>query len=157
LTLTLPHDVVEALRRLHPDPGWAIVSLAERLTDRTRALHSRPAPFVELAELSPGRALIIVDPRIVRSVAGVSVVAVAPHRAILAFEEGRGLADLELGLVERLQAPKIPPAARKALRVLHRRIRQWRRSGRYRLLTRSIVLVDRRNRSSRGRSPRARP
>ena len=30
LALTLPDDVVKGLRRIHPDPGWAIVSLYEK-------------------------------------------------------------------------------------------------------------------------------
>ena len=36
LALTLPHDVVAALRRIHPDPAWAIVSLYEKVAKKAR-------------------------------------------------------------------------------------------------------------------------
>lgn len=39
--LTLPLDVVRGLRRIHPDPGWAIVSLYERLADKVLPRHGQ--------------------------------------------------------------------------------------------------------------------
>ena len=50
LALTLPHDVVSALQRIHPDPAWAIVSLFEgpgKTDDRAVPVRS---PVVELAQ-----------------------------------------------------------------------------------------------------------
>jgi hypothetical protein len=157
LALTLPHDVVRALRRIHPDPAWAIVSLYERLARTDRRSRPGGRPTVELAQLSPRNALIVVDPRAIRSVPGVSVVPVAAGRAFLAFDEGRGLADLELAVVERLQDPKASAAVRKELTVLRRQIRHWRRSRRLRFSTRSVILVERVSGPRRGRRPRARP
>jgi hypothetical protein len=145
LALTLPHDVVRGLGRIHSDPAWAIVSLYER---RTRKAHRpRPAPgsAFELAQLSPDSALIIVDPRVIQSVPGVSVVPVAAGRAFLAFDEGRGLADLEVALRDRLQQGKVNPHLRRELDVLHRQIRDWRHSRRLRFSRRSIILVERVN------------
>ncbi len=142
LPLTLPHDVVRSLRRIHPDPAWAVVSLSERARPPERA-EDRSSRFpVELASLSTRRALIVVDPKTIPSVPGVSVVPVAAGRAFLAFDQGRGLADLELAIVERLRNPKTGAAARKELSRLHRRIRSWRNSRRFRLSTRSIILVE---------------
>jgi hypothetical protein len=143
LALTLPHDVVSALRRIHPDPAWAIVSLIEKVTHTPS--HAPPAarPAAELARLSPDSALIVVDPRALRSVPGMSVVPVASGRAFLAFEEGRGLADLELAVLERLQDTKLDPTMRKELKVLHRQVRDWRRERGFRFSKRSIILVER--------------
>jgi hypothetical protein len=157
LALTLPDDVVRALERIHPDPAWAIVSLYERLARSDRQSRPRGRPAVELARLSPRSALIVVDPRVIRSGPGVSVVPVAAGRAFLAFDEGRGLADLELALVERLRNQKTSAAMRKELGVLHRQIRHWRRSRSFRPSTRSIILVERVSRPRRGRRPRVRP
>ena len=157
LALTLPHDVVGALRHIHPDPAWAIVSLYERLARTERRLRPARQAAVELAQLSPHSALIVVDPRTIRSVPGMSVVPVAAGRAFLAFQEGRGLADLELAVLDRLQAPKTSTPLRRELGVLHRQIRDWRHSRGYRFSTRSIILVERRRKPRRGRPPRARP
>ena len=156
LALTLPQDVVGALRRIHPDPAWAIVSLYERLAQTD----SHPPPIshhvVELAQLSARSALIVVDPRVLRSVPGMSVVPVASGRAFLAFDEGRGLADLELAVFERLHDPSISAAMRKELRALHRQVRDWRQERGFRFSKRSIILVERVSSPRRRRVPRAR-
>lgn len=157
LAVTLPHDVVHGLQRIHPDPGWAIVSLYEKLTDKATRWRREPGPIVELAQLSPDSALIVVDPQLIQSVPGVSVVPMTTGRAFLAFGEGRGLADLEVAILDRLRRGKDSPLVRKKLTVLHRQIRDWRRSRRLRLSTRSIILVEGVNSARRGHRSRARP
>jgi hypothetical protein len=145
VAISLPQDVVTGLRRIHPDLGWAIVSLYERGLRRIREPRGQPGPqgsTVDLAQLSSHGALIVVDPHVVPSVPGVSVVPVAAGRAFLAFDPGRGLADLELAIEDKLRDGKSTPAGRKELTHVHRQIRNWRRSRRLRLSTRSIILVD---------------
>lgn len=143
LALTLPHDVVRGLRRVHPDPAWAIVSLYEKLADKRHRPRRASGSSIDLAQLSPDSALIVVDPQLIQSVPGVSVIPVAAGRAFLAFGEGRGLADLEVAVLDRLQNRKASPVVRKELTTLHRRIRGWRRSRRLRFSTRSIIIVER--------------
>jgi hypothetical protein len=155
--LTLPHDVVDGLRRIHPDPAWAIVSLYEKRADKVHHPRRETGRRAELAQLSPDSALIVVDPQLIQSVPGVSVVPVAAGRAFLAFGEGRGLADLEVAVLDRLQTDKVSPAVRKELTGLHRQIRDWRRSRRLRFSTRSIIIVERVNPGRLGRRVRARP
>jgi hypothetical protein len=87
----------------------------------------------------------------------VSVVPVAAGRAFLAFEEGRGLADLEVAASDRLRDRKASPAVRKELIVLQRQMRDWRRSRRLRFSTRSIIIVERVNGARRKRRQQARP
>jgi uncharacterized protein YjiS (DUF1127 family) len=157
LALTLPHDVVHGLRGIHPDPAWAIVSLYERLGGKARHPHRQRRSRIELAQLSPDSALIVVDPQLIQSVPGVSVVPMAAGRAFLAFGEGRGLADLEVAVLDRLDKGKDSPIVRQELTVLYRRIRGWRRSRRLRFSTRSIIIVERVNPGHRGRRSRARP
>jgi hypothetical protein len=157
VALTLPHDVVQGLQRIHSDPAWAIVSLYEKLGDKAHRPSRESGSHIELARLSPDSALIVVDPQLIQSVPGVSVVPVAAGRAFLAFGEGRGLADLEVAVLDRLQNGKVSPAVRKQLVVLHRQIRGWRRSRRLRFSTRSIIIVERVTQSRRGRRTRARP
>jgi hypothetical protein len=148
---------MDGLRRIHPDPAWAIVSLYEKARDKATRPRHEARPHVELAQLSPGSSLIVVDPQLIQSVPGVSVVPMAPGRAFLAFGEGRGLADLEVAILDRLENAKDSPAVGKQLTAFHRQIRDWRRSRRLRLSTRSIIIVERvtparRGRQSRGRS-----
>ena len=158
LALTLPHDVVQGLRRIHPDPAWAIVALYERRAGKVPRPRREAKPGLELAQISPnGDALIVVDPRVITSVPGVSVVPVAAGRAFLAFDEGRGLADLEGGVLDRLQDRKVDPAAREELTSLHRQIRNWRRSRRLRFSTRSIILVGGANDARQRRGAGSRP
>jgi hypothetical protein len=156
LALTLPHDVVTALRRIHPDPAWAIVSLYEKAARRRRPATPPRPPAIDLAQLSNRSALIVVDPRALRSAPGMSVVPVASGRAFLAFDEGRGLADVELAVVEQLRDPKIDAAARKELQALERQVRSWRRGRGFRFSKRSIILVERTPRPRAPRSKRAR-
>lgn len=157
VALTLPQDVLRGLRRTHPDPAWAVVSLYEGRAGTEQRVRPAPRAAVELAKLSPRSALIVVDPRSIRSMPGVSVVPVAAGRAFLAFEQGRGLADLELAVIERLQDPKASATVRRELTLLRRHIRDWRRSRRFRLFTRSIILVERVGRPRAGRRRRGQP
>ena len=143
LALTLPHDVVAALRRIHPDPAWAIVLLCEKGAPTNRHPLPSPRPAIELARLSARSTLIVVDPRALRSVPGMSVVPVAAGRAFLAFDEGRGLADLELAILEQLQDPESDPRTRTELRGLQQQVRDWRRGRGFRFSKRSIILVER--------------
>ena len=134
---------MHGLQRIHPDPAWAIVSLYEKLGDKAHPRRREPGPHVELAQLSPDSSLIVVDPQLIQSVPGVSVVPMAAGRAFLAFGEGRGLADLEVAVLDRLQKKKTSPAVREQLAAFHRQIRDWRRSRRLRFSTRSIIIVER--------------
>jgi hypothetical protein len=143
VALTLPHDVVRGLRGMHPDPAWAIVSLVQK-AGRGEA----PSPSgtkrvaFELAQLSGRRALIVVDPTIYRRLPGVSVIPMAPRRAFLALEAGRGIADLELAVLDRIEHPGIDGRERKELVALRRQLRSWRRSRHLCFSTRSIILVE---------------
>jgi hypothetical protein len=143
LALTLPDDVLRWLRTLHPDPAWAIVSLYERVARPPVRPRAERRPALELAQLSPHRSLIVVDARSFRSLPGVAVVPVAAGRDLLAFDEGHGIADLELAILDRIHDRTTPPEERRELGRLRRQVREWRRSRRLRFARRSIILVER--------------
>jgi hypothetical protein len=79
-----------------------------------------------------------------------SVIPVASGRAFLAFDEGRGLADLELAIVEQLRSPKTGAGARSELQALERQVRRWRLGRGFRFSKRSIILIGRTGRGRRG-------
>jgi hypothetical protein len=137
LTISLPGDVVAWLRKLDPDPAWAIVSLFERATKKARG-ELRTAELVQL----PGkRALILVRPDVFSGLAGVSVVPLSDGRGFLALESGRGIADLEVAVVDRLDAPALPAEQRVALGEVRQLLRDWRHQG-LQFVTRSILVVE---------------
>lgn len=80
------------------------------------------------------------------------MIPVAAGRAFLAFDHGRGLADLELAIRDRLDDPATRPGQRNELAALHRHLLEWRSSGRFRFSTRSIILVEHDSEPGRRRS-----
>ena len=137
LTISLPADVVAWLRKLDPDPAWAIVSLFERATKKTRG-ELRTAELVQL----PGkRALILVRPDVFFGLSGVSVVPLSDGRGFLALDSGRGIADLEVAVVDRLDAPALAVEQRAALGEVRQLLRDWRQQG-LQFVTRSILVVE---------------
>jgi len=114
LTLTLPGDVVEWLLTLHDDPAWAIVGLHERRGTLKRPSRSVKAA-AELVQLPGRRALILVRPEALRSVAGVSVVPLSDGRAFIALDAGSSAADLEVAVLDRLDAPGVSGEERAQL------------------------------------------
>lgn len=139
LTVTLPHDVVAWLERLHPDPAWAIVRLYERARRAAAPPASEP---VELVQLPGRRALILVRPEGFGGLPGVSLIPLQDGRAFLALEAGRGLADLELALLDRSEDARATPRERANLAAVRARIKAWRQEG-VRFETRSIIMAQR--------------
>jgi hypothetical protein len=140
VALTLPAEVVESLQRLNPDLGWAIVSLVER---SARAPRARPATEdAHLVEIGEGQSLIVVDAARVQGLPGVQAVPLSGTQAFLALEPGRGMADLELAIIDRLERLG-PGDERKPWERLRDRLRRWRRDRHLRFENRSIILVSR--------------
>lgn len=149
VAVTLPVGVIDALRAVDGDLGWAIVSLVEH-TRRRVAPGARPA--AQLVEIGSRQALIAVDPRVFRPLPGVQVVPLSKTQAFLALQPGRGMADLELAVGDRLaRLPARAPARRPLLRLL-RQLRQWRRGRDLTFETRSIIIVRGRRRAATSRS-----
>ena len=140
LSVSLPDDVIEWLETLDPDPAWAIVSLFEKARQR----HQSAAPRVgaELVQLPGKRALILVAPDVFDGLAGVSVIRLSDGRGFLALQAGKGYADLELAVVDMIDAVNVSPERRQALIEIRKQLRDWRQSG---LLfePRSILVVER--------------
>ncbi|MEO8483881.1 MAG: hypothetical protein ABI634_16850 [Acidobacteriota bacterium] len=140
VAITLPVKVVEMLHELDDDLGWAIVSLAEKTQGRTVR---RPVLEAELVEIGGGKSLIVVDTSIFRSLPGVDIVPFSHTQAFLALEAGRGMADLELAVQDRVAHLKPGSRVRPPLQRLLTQLQAWRRSRALRFDTRSIILVSR--------------
>jgi hypothetical protein len=141
VVLTLPEDVLAWLRTEHIDPGWAIVRLFERQNATSRSRERPTAPIAELAPL-PGRtALIVVSPDLLRGVDGVEIIPFADGRGFLALHTGRGMAELELSVIDAIERPNLDARQRTRLVSFRDQLRLWRRDRTLRFEERSIVLA----------------
>lgn len=149
LSVSLPEDVIHWLEAIDPDPAWAIVTMFEKA--RQRAGAARPEQPAELVQLPGKRALIIVTPDVFDGIEGVSVIRLSDGRGFLALEPGKGYADLELAVADRVDAPGVSPRQRQALANLRLQLREWRQSG-LRFEARSILVVERQDVGSKART-----
>ncbi len=140
LSVSLPDDVVEWLETLDPDPAWAIVSLFEKA--RLRHTSATPRVGAELVQLPGKRALILVAPDVFDGLAGVSVIRLSDGRGFLALQAGKGYADLELAVVDMIDAVNVSSERRKALVEIRKQLREWRQAGLV-FEARSILVVER--------------
>lgn len=138
--MTLPDDIVATLKQMGPDLGWAVVKLCERLSKHQRRSGARPV--ADLVQLPSRRALILVQPDVFKNIPGVAVITLADGRGFLALEPGRGLAELEIAVVDRLDTPDIPDLEREALATVRGLLRKWRLDG-IRFHARSIIVAER--------------
>ena len=138
ITLTLPDDVVQWLKGIDRDLGWAVVKLFERSGKGTK----REPKLAELVQLPGQRALILVRPVFFQKVRGVSVIPLADGRGFLALDSGKGAADLELAVIDRLEAPAIEAQERAALQQFRQLLKKWRQEG-IDFESRSIIVARR--------------
>lgn len=139
VTLTLPDDVIEWLGTIDSDLGWAVVRLHERAAKRAKARQPKLADLVQL----PGqRALILVTPEPFKHVKDVSVIPLADGRGFLALAAGKGASELELAVLDRLDAPAIDAQERAALVKFRALLKQWRQEG-IDFESRSIIVARR--------------
>ena len=137
ISLTLPADVISWLATIDDDIGWAIVRLYERATKKTRGTEPEVAQLVRF----PGeRALILVRAELFKDMPGVSLIPLADGRAFLALETGKGVADLELIVIDRIDGKRVMDVERTALEALRVLLKQWRQEG-IRFESRSIVVA----------------
>jgi hypothetical protein len=147
VALTLPDDVVSWLREINPDPGWAIVSLFERQHRRTTT-REEVHQDVELVGIGGHRALIVVPQEAVGPLHGVAVVPLGSGRAFLALEAGKGMADLELAVIDRLTENDLSATERRVLTSLRAHLRAWRHDKTMTCTTRSIIVIERTRRQA---------
>jgi hypothetical protein len=154
VALTLPEDVIQTLQKREPDLAWAIVSLVDRGAPPARGSERRPD--AELVTIAGRRSLIVVDREIFRDLPGVNAIPLTDGRALLALEPGRGLSDLELTVLDRLDDAALSQGQRQALTGFRAQLKSWRRDATLRFHTRAIIVVERAAPGGSGRGRRNR-
>ena len=156
VSLTLPDDTLQALNRVDPDTGWAIVKLLER--EPGARVPPAEEPDVQLAKIAARRFLIVVRRAALTSLPGVNLVPLNDTHAFLALEPGRGMSELELVVIDRLADSGVDERERVALEALRLQLATWRRDRSLKFHSRSIIVVERaggasgRNEGERGKA-----
>jgi len=144
VALTLPEEVVRGLRRVHPDLAWAVVRLFEKGPRHASAsTRARVQPDVELVTITERQSLIVVNRDVFKRLPGIQIVPLDGRRAFLALEAGRGMADLELAVLDRLENAAVAPPERQALARLRTELRTWRRDRTLRFHIKAIIMAER--------------
>ena len=157
VAVTLPEEVVHELESLNEDLGWAIVRLVEQRRRAQSATGARPGisnvkarrstgpkavAAAELVSIGAGQALIVVNSAAVRSIPGVQMIPLSETEAFLALEPGRGMADLEIAVLDRAERLRAGSKERVANMQLLAKLRSWRRDENLTFLSRAILLVS---------------
>jgi hypothetical protein len=144
VAVTLPDDVIEALRRVHRDLGWAIVKLLQHDAAAAKPPTVAPQPDVELVAVTERQYLIVVNYEVIRHLPGVNIVPLGGNRAFLALDVDRGMSDLELAVIDRLRHVTLDRRERQALITLRTHLGGWRGDPGLQVRTRAIIVVERR-------------
>lgn len=141
VAVTLPEDVIDALRAADPDVGRAIVAMVGAQWPAPRSSPPR-VPDVDVAPTGRRQSLIVVNPKSFPAVPGCALMQISADRAFIALEPGAGLADLEVAVIDHLARPQISAAQRAGLVALRRALRRWRKDSRVTVCERAIVVLE---------------
>jgi hypothetical protein len=136
VTLTLPEEVIAALRTLDPDLSRAVVRLTQP------ELAKRPHPPAELAVFG-GRAVIVVNPsHTLEQRTGVSLVPLPDGRALISFDQAMSIPRLELMLQDALEDRELPATDRRIFEAIGDILRTARRSNGVAVQQRNIIILE---------------
>ncbi|MGE4053673.1 MAG: hypothetical protein AB7F99_02645 [Vicinamibacterales bacterium] len=138
VTVTLPDDVLNALRARDRDLGRAIVALLP-----VASTPPSRSPAVVLHQTGR-RAVIVVRPvEALRRLPGVDLVSLGdPDRALIAFSEGMSAATFELRVQDLLESPSLPPDDAEVVTRLASLLRDVRRTARRSLSQATIIVLE---------------
>ncbi|MBU1693397.1 MAG: hypothetical protein KJ726_07670 [Verrucomicrobia bacterium] len=101
VTVTLPERILSALETVDKDRARAIVRVTETVTGTD---NKRFKP-VELVEVLPGRAIILVGPCApLRQVQGLNLVEITPVRYLLTIPPGTPMESLEVSILDVMES-----------------------------------------------------
>jgi hypothetical protein len=151
VAVTLPRDVVEWLANIDRDLGRAIVRLHDQMSRSEGRPPDQESPDADLVDIGEGKALIVVEPSLVRGLEGVAAIPFGEGRAFLALEPSWTMADLELSVVDALDRGAAREGRRASLEQFRDQLRAWRMDRSIVLESRAIIVLGRRHKGSRGR------
>jgi len=151
VTITLPDDVVRALRTVDPDLSRAIVRLAEK--SGTALV---PRPPVELTHYGHSAVIVVTRKKAIERLAGVELVPLPDGRALISLDRETGVAEFEVLVRDALDTDGVPASERGVLEALGDILRAARQSRKVSLRERSIIVLESRNPGRKKRGAAAR-
>ncbi len=141
ITVTLPDRILRQLDAMGDDRAQAIVKVTEAVVGRNPAGPKQ----VDLVEVSPGVAVIIVGPcASLRRIEWLRLVETAPGRNLLIIPSGTAVDSLEIAILDLLEnSPSLHHEERPLLDELRCRLRSLRRE--QRISKAEIIFFDTRN------------
>lgn len=138
VTLTLPDDVIAALRTIDTDLSLAIVRALE-----TRVPEAPRSP-AEITTCGGDRSVIVVPHnRALGARTGVELVPLSDGRALLSFDDGLSIPEFELRLTDALADPALEEGDRAVFDALVQILRSTRRGKGVDVQQRSIIVLRR--------------
>lgn len=135
VTLTLPEDVIAALRAVDTDLSRAVV----RIAPRTSAPRD-PEP-IEVAAYGEHAVIIVPRNRELAERIGIDLVPLSDGGALISFDRGLSASHLELRLGDALADPSLAPADRTLFEALADILRRARKADGLALRERSIIVL----------------
>ena len=100
ITVTLPERILRNLQSINPDRSRAIVRCVETAMEKG----DPPFKLVELIEVSPGKALLVIGPSsCLRQIEWLHLVEIAPFRYLLVLPSGTAVEVLEVTIQDLLR------------------------------------------------------
>ena len=100
VTMTLPERTLEHLAAIHDDRATAIVKLA----DAARARSMKGPRTVDVVEVGPGAAIILVGPsRSLRKIPWLKLAELSPGRHLLTVLPGTAIESIEIAILDLLE------------------------------------------------------
>ena len=137
VTLTLPESVLEALGNVHPDVSRAIVQLVNR-----RASQRNGRPPADLAVFDRSAVITVRPTALLKGRMGIDLVPLPDGRALISFEQGKTVADVELTIYDALADPKISASDQSVLQAIADLLTEARRSTDVTVVSRSIIVLE---------------
>ena len=140
VTITLPDDIVRALRIVDPDLSRAIVRLAEKAGTALV-----PRPPVELTHYGHSAVIVVTPKKAIERLAGVALVPLPDGRALISLDRQTGVAEFEVRVRDALDIDGVPASERAVLEALGDILRAARQSRKVSLCERSIIVLESRS------------
>jgi hypothetical protein len=137
ITITLPEDVLSALRARNRDIARAIVNLSS-----TASSAPRP-PAAVLHQVGRGSVIVVRPVAALRRLPGVDLVSLGdPDRALIAFTRGLTVSAFELRVRDMLDGPPLASDDAEVIAQLAALLREVRRTGRRLISEATIVMLE---------------
>jgi hypothetical protein len=133
--LTLPEDVVAALRRIDDDLSRAVVRLAEPLIGQA------PQAATELKTFGTRSVIVVPPSQLLKHHAGVEFVPLPDGRALMCFDEGLPISEIELRIRDAL-TDSVEAKDRETFEALEQILRRARLADRVSVQRRSIIVLQ---------------